>query len=332
MVLPPILTLKRSISMNIYIQIIKDLSQQNKYLNWYVGIVENAQKRAKTRKEAKKILEYCEGHHILPKSFELGGEKDKLNLVYLTAREHFILHLLLLKFLKEFCHRSKMSAPVLLMKYKCTNSRTHEIARKLAVENSPSKTEEFQNKRRKTSVEKHGVSNHNQLEIVCPHCGVSGKKGGMMLSHFDYCKENPNRINEELTCPHCNKIGPKANLIQFHFDNCKQNPNRIEKKKILYECPYCDKKGYNASAMKQNHFDNCLKNPETKRQLLKCNYCGLESYNMMSMKLNHFENCKLSPTHKPRIKPIITCPHCGKESTNKPDMLRWHFDNCRNKD
>jgi hypothetical protein len=280
--------------MNIYIQIIKDLSHQNKYLNWYIGIVENAQKRAKTRKEAKEILEYCEGHHILPKSFEMGGEKDKLNLVYLTAREHFILHLLLLKFLKEFCHRSKMSGPVFRMKYKCKNSRTYEIARKLAAENTPAKTEEFQNKRRKTSIEIHGVSNHNQLEVVCPHCGVSGKKGGMVLSHFDYCKENPNRINEELTCPHCNKTGPKANLIQFHFDNC-------------------------------------LKNPESKRELIKCNYCGLESYNLLSMKQNHFDNCKLNPTHPPKTKPIITCPYCEKESANKPDMLRWHFDNCKKK-
>jgi hypothetical protein len=317
--------------MNIYIQIIKDLSQQNKYLNWYVGIVENAQKRAKTRKEAKEILECCEGHHILPKSFELGGEKDKLNLVYLTAREHFILHLLLLKFLKEFYHRSKMAAPVLRMRYKCTNSRTYEIARKLASENSPSKTEEFQNKKRKTSIEIYGVSNHNQLEVVCPHCEVSGKKGGMMLSHFDYCKENPSRNVEILKCPYCDKEGLKNNMLQYHFDNCKQNPNRIEKEKIIYECPHCGKQGGNASAMKQNHFDNCLKNPNTTRELLKCNFCGIESYNLLSMKLHHFDNCKLNPSYKPKIKPTITCPHCAKEGTSKPDMLRWHFDNCRNK-
>ena len=38
---------------------------------------------------------YCERHHIIPKS--LGGTNNKDNLVNLTAREHFIAHLLLRK-------------------------------------------------------------------------------------------------------------------------------------------------------------------------------------------------------------------------------------------
>lgn len=42
---------------------------------------------------------YTECHHILPKS--LGGSNDKNNLVNLTAREHFICHLLLTKIYKE---------------------------------------------------------------------------------------------------------------------------------------------------------------------------------------------------------------------------------------
>ena len=43
--------------------------------------------------------EYTEYHHILPKS--LGGSDDKNNLVNLSAREHFICHLLLTKIYKE---------------------------------------------------------------------------------------------------------------------------------------------------------------------------------------------------------------------------------------
>ena len=46
--------------------------------------------RAKNRKKPDC---YCELHHIIPKS--LGGSNDKENLVYLTAREHFIAHWLL---------------------------------------------------------------------------------------------------------------------------------------------------------------------------------------------------------------------------------------------
>lgn len=42
---------------------------------------------------------YLETHHIVPKS--LGGKNDKSNLVNLTAREHYIAHLLLFKYYKS---------------------------------------------------------------------------------------------------------------------------------------------------------------------------------------------------------------------------------------
>lgn len=54
---------------------------------------------------------YCEAHHIIPKC--LGGSDDKTNIILLTAREHYIAHLLLrriypgnysLAFAVEFMH------------------------------------------------------------------------------------------------------------------------------------------------------------------------------------------------------------------------------------
>ena len=41
----------------------------------------------------------CEEHHIIPRC--LGGSDDKSNLVKLTAKEHFICHLLLTKIYKK---------------------------------------------------------------------------------------------------------------------------------------------------------------------------------------------------------------------------------------
>ena len=38
---------------------------------------------------------YCENHHIVPTS--LGGSDDQINLVKLTARQHFIAHFMLSK-------------------------------------------------------------------------------------------------------------------------------------------------------------------------------------------------------------------------------------------
>ena len=62
---------------------------------------------------------YIECHHILPKA--LGGSDDSFNLVHLTAREHFIAHLLLAKI-----HGGKMWFAVNMMAKRCaghSNSR-----------------------------------------------------------------------------------------------------------------------------------------------------------------------------------------------------------------
>ena len=80
--------------MNIYLQRIQKLAN-NKYIQTYIKICKKAQNRANSRKQAVKILDNIEGHHIIPKSFKLVDEKDKLNIVYLSAREHFICHKLL---------------------------------------------------------------------------------------------------------------------------------------------------------------------------------------------------------------------------------------------
>lgn len=59
-----------------------------KYTRLYYAIITSA----KTRNIS---IEYCEKHHIIPKS--LGGDNSKDNLVELTYREHFICHMLLTK-------------------------------------------------------------------------------------------------------------------------------------------------------------------------------------------------------------------------------------------
>ena len=60
---------------------------ENKYNKWYYNIINNARHRV--------LSGYSEKHHIIPKS--LGGDNSKENLVKLTAREHFVCHLLLTK-------------------------------------------------------------------------------------------------------------------------------------------------------------------------------------------------------------------------------------------
>lgn len=63
---------------------------QNKYYKWYDTIITRA-----SQQERNKSHSYFERHHIIPRS--LGGTDAKSNIVILTAREHYICHLLLTK-------------------------------------------------------------------------------------------------------------------------------------------------------------------------------------------------------------------------------------------
>ncbi len=89
---------------------------QNKYTKWYYNIVKQASLRAP--------VGYIEKHHIIPKS--MGGSNDKENIVALTAREHFICHLLLTK-MTEGTNRYKMLHAV----WRLTTSRKDKVSSKI---------------------------------------------------------------------------------------------------------------------------------------------------------------------------------------------------------
>ena len=93
----------------------------NKYKKWHDNIIINAQSRI--------IKGYSEKHHILPRS--LGGLNNKDNIVKLTAKEHFIIHMLLCKFTKGLARRSMLYA-FKGMSYLRTNGRKYKINSKIA--------------------------------------------------------------------------------------------------------------------------------------------------------------------------------------------------------
>ena len=71
---------------------------ENKFTRWYFDIIQNANNRTVTNGI------YTERHHIIPRC--LGGNNLKDNLVTLTAKEHYICHLLLTKMVgANFYHK-----------------------------------------------------------------------------------------------------------------------------------------------------------------------------------------------------------------------------------
>lgn len=76
---------------------------QNKYTTLYYRLISTAQARPVP-------VGYTERHHIVPKS--IGGDNNTLNLVRLTAREHFICHKLLVR-MTTGMNKRKMSYALL---------------------------------------------------------------------------------------------------------------------------------------------------------------------------------------------------------------------------
>jgi len=103
------------------------------YLKTYCNLIRKAEQRGYTKKKAKELGVYVEGHHTFPVS--IFGKNKRI--VYLTAREHYISHALLericiQRYDKEHWKSKKMNNAHIIMggrgKYK--NSYIYEEARK----------------------------------------------------------------------------------------------------------------------------------------------------------------------------------------------------------
>ncbi|CAB5215127.1 HNHc domain containing protein [uncultured Caudovirales phage] len=91
----------------------------NKYSKCYYNIIANAQIRILPNET------YKEKHHIIPKS--LGGSNKKENLVSLTAKEHFICHLLLPRFTTGNAKNKMLYALMALSRLNNKNQVRHKI-------------------------------------------------------------------------------------------------------------------------------------------------------------------------------------------------------------
>lgn len=168
---------------------------------------------------------YTETHHIIPKS--LGGNNKKNNLVKLTAREHYICHLLLTKMVKykslkykkmcvAFGMMSWMKAPNQKRDFKI-NSKIYEKLRK---EHSKA-MKYFQSKEKNSSYGKVWVYNEKMRECkkIAPEKIEKGWKIGRILNwekflnpddkeyHMKrrYYIKNASEEIEERKCKFCNK-------------------------------------------------------------------------------------------------------------------------------
>jgi hypothetical protein len=219
---------------------------ENKYSKCYYSIVN----RAKSRIIDSNI--YTEKHHIIPKS--VGGTNLKENLVKLTAREHFICHLLLPKMLVG-SYRHKMVHALWRMcnslnsEYKI-NARTYKLSKEQHswVMSNIGHQGQFKMGRPtwnkgipRTAEVKQAISKANYGRETGRTSDtftdewknrISNSKKGKStwnkgVTHSDVTKKLQSDIAKnraKKTCPYCSTETSPGNYARWHGDNCRDKP------------------------------------------------------------------------------------------------------------
>lgn len=182
------------------------------HLSRYLKIVEFA-------KINQKSVGHTEKHHILPRS--MGGNDSQDNLIFLTARQHFICHWLLWKAYRN----QPMAHSFWLMqhrdKYYKVNSKTYSELKKFQSlrmkENNPQLREDVRKKNSEARKKNNPMKSEDSRKALSNSLKHRYKTIEHPCSGKQWSQEN-------ITCPHCGKQGGISNMKRYHLDNCKSKP------------------------------------------------------------------------------------------------------------
>jgi len=222
--------------------------ENNKYYKWYMCLIHK-------RLNVFPIDVYCEKHHVIPKC--AGGNMANPPIVKLTAREHFIAHLLLPKFVGNILYKKKLIFALWGIcnqnsghqERTVVNSHTYKLTKEafsksISGENHWMKDSE---RRRKLSEKCMGrkLSDETKAKISKKFMGRpitwkdkigksnKGKKrtaamravqsaiGKGRVERGEWVSPTQGKIRERHECPHCRKMVDVANLKRWHGDRCK---------------------------------------------------------------------------------------------------------------
>lgn len=214
---------------------IEDIALDNKYTKWYLSIIDNAKHRASTRDKAKTLLRQVEAHHVLPKAIHKNND-----VVFLSTREHFIVHRLLVKMLTGHYKHQMQLALTIFIGNRDLNSK--QIA--ICMENKHIPC----SKSRRNNIIK---SRSKSSKILCPHCNKEFDAGNYKRFHGENCKHNPN-INPNVLIERSNTAKRSMNTQKKTNSFSKPTP-----KYGNFKCPHCGKEGTNYGAMQRHHFARC---------------------------------------------------------------------------
>ena len=220
---------------NIFLyQLEKELS--GKYKKHIISLIE----KRLTQKLDKKQC-YCELHHILPRSW--GGSNKKENLILLTGREHFLIHMMLVKTTTGE-KKSKMMYAILAMGAKTKNqtqryftSKYYDFIRgklKVSSETKRKLSEAILNNPEEIKRRADRITERNRLNNV-----ERNKKQGQVVVHVcEICNKEIKGSKWNIKQHNCKKYLRRQSIADFLK---KFNINYYEQKENI-QCPVCSKK------------------------------------------------------------------------------------------
>lgn len=271
---------------------------QNKYTKWYNNIITNA----KSRPIVKEI--YTEKHHIIPKS--LGGNDSEDNLVHLTAREHFVCHLLLPKMLVGSAKRNMTFAIWSMLNRDHSKQRSRHkvnshIYQRLKIQIAQASSDLHKGKP-KSEETKRKISEKAKGR-------VSPNKGKPMTFEQKQKMRNTIAKNGRIISSETVAKILESRKSYKHSEETKQKIGNAHKGKTQIVSEETKQKISNSLKGKPNHNK------------------GKPAYNLG---IPHTEETikKLQLAAQNREK--LTCVYCGKTAP-KCSFTRWHGDKCKQK-
>lgn len=293
----------------------------NKYTRWYYNIINNAKFRT--------LIGYTEKHHIIPKS--CGGSNSKDNLVDLTAKEHFICHLLLVRIVKgNFRYKMAYALNRMLttnsnnqVRYIPTSRKFEKIRLQIsdALKGHPSPMKG----------RKHSEETKKKLSEI--HKGKPSLLKGRSKSEETKKKIAESRKGYKMPDSTKKKLS-EFNKGKSYSDDYKKKMSERNKglgfgRKLSTETKKKISDIHKGKTISDDHKDKI-------RQRNFERVFTLEQKALIAEKISNAHKGKtISEEHKQKRrlalqnKPIIKCPHCTYEAKDSAALRKWHFENCK---
>ena len=269
------------------------------YLKVYNNIIE----KARCENRYKGVI-YYESHHIIPKC--LGGSNKKENLIFLTPKEHFICHRLLIEIHR---HNYKSYVSMLRAFVMMSTKNIHQSNR-------------YINSRIYENVK-------NKLY------GDDGLLTGKNATFFN--KQHSQETKEKLSNIRKGDLNPQYGKPSWNNGKSKNTDFRIsEGSKKQKENPYNKnrpkmgedtRKKLSEIAIKNNLGKNKSNKHKTSiSKKMKDIFVNDSNFKTRLLNMSKMAAEKTKGVKKEKVE----CPYC-KKTGGKPAMMRFHFNNCKEK-